>query len=455
MKSDRLLKQLIWLYLILVIFEGVLRKWVLPGLATPLLVVRDPIVILGLFLGFQKGKIKFNGYLAVVTVVAVMAPVLAMTAGHGNLMVTAFGWRANFLHLPFIFLIGQTLSREDVETMGRFLMWVSLLIALIMLQQFYSPPGSWINIGVGGEGDSGFDGALGYKRPSATFSFIVGPVMFFPFVAAFVFHQMLQPRTRGKWLAMLSGLAVLMAMPTSISRGLVVGVVIVGIGTVVALATSGRSVQRLIYLGAMSVIMMTALSFIPGLEKPREAFLSRWDASTTQRGGIEEAILKRMTDSMTLSMVPGEDQMLTGVGLGMGTNAGARLATGGKVVFLVAEDEWSRITGELGLPLGLLYLGVRVILTISLFFGALKVAKSGRPLALILWFSAGIHLAQGQWGQPTALGFSVIQAGLVLALIESHRREKHVLKKARLMQSHRGELPARVLTPITYRSNHA
>jgi hypothetical protein len=103
------------------------------------------------------------------------------------------------------------------------------------------------------------------------------------------------------------------------------------------------------------------------------------------------------------------------------------------VAYLIAEDEWSRITGELGLPLGLLYLGVRVILTISLFFGALKVAKSGQTLALILWFSAGIHLSQGQWGQPTALGFSVIQAGLVLALIESHRREKRAQKRAKMM----------------------
>ena len=31
------LKQAIWLYLILLIYEGALRKWVLPDLSTPLL----------------------------------------------------------------------------------------------------------------------------------------------------------------------------------------------------------------------------------------------------------------------------------------------------------------------------------------------------------------------------------------------------------------------------------
>ena len=39
------LKIAIWLYFLLWIFEGALRRWILPSLATPLLVVRDPIAI--------------------------------------------------------------------------------------------------------------------------------------------------------------------------------------------------------------------------------------------------------------------------------------------------------------------------------------------------------------------------------------------------------------------------
>ena len=35
------LKRLIWVYFILLVFEGALRKWFLPGLSTPLLIVRD------------------------------------------------------------------------------------------------------------------------------------------------------------------------------------------------------------------------------------------------------------------------------------------------------------------------------------------------------------------------------------------------------------------------------
>ena len=40
------IKFLLWSYLVLLIFEGALRKWVFPGAADALLIIRDPIVIL-------------------------------------------------------------------------------------------------------------------------------------------------------------------------------------------------------------------------------------------------------------------------------------------------------------------------------------------------------------------------------------------------------------------------
>lgn len=48
----------IWIYLFLLIFEGAIRKWVLPQLATPLLLVRDPIVIWLYCIAMQKGGLK-------------------------------------------------------------------------------------------------------------------------------------------------------------------------------------------------------------------------------------------------------------------------------------------------------------------------------------------------------------------------------------------------------------
>ncbi len=37
---------MIWLYLVLLIGEGALRKWIVSSLGAPLLVIRDPLVLL-------------------------------------------------------------------------------------------------------------------------------------------------------------------------------------------------------------------------------------------------------------------------------------------------------------------------------------------------------------------------------------------------------------------------
>ena len=42
----RNIRRLIWLYFWLLLIEGALRKWVLPQLSNPLLIIRDPVVIL-------------------------------------------------------------------------------------------------------------------------------------------------------------------------------------------------------------------------------------------------------------------------------------------------------------------------------------------------------------------------------------------------------------------------
>lgn len=421
MKSTRTLKLLIWSYFWMLILEGALRKWFLPGLATPLLIVRDPIVIAALIMGFTSGKLKTNGYIATTWLISLAAVLMAVTIGHGNFIVAAYGWRANFLHLPFIFLIGRVFDLQDVKKMGLAFMLAGIGMAFIMALQFYSPQGSWINLGIGGEGDSGFSGALGYRRPSGTFSFTNGLGMFFPCVAAFVLTVLLGPRSSQKTVAVAAGLAVLSAIPLSISRGLLVGIFLIVAGAVIALAIGKKNVTRLLRTITLIGVIGIGASFIPGLEKPKEAFLSRWDASTTEKGGVEDAIVGRILNELLGGLSMDSPNLMAGAGLGMGTNAGARLLTGTSQVFLISEGEWGRLTGEMGMPLGLLFIGVRLALCFYLFRGAWKTAKKGEPLALILFFSAGANLIQGQWGQPTALGFSTLIPGLILAVINSTR----------------------------------
>ena len=112
----------IWAYLIVLIFEGALRKWILPGLSTPLLVVRDPIVVWILYLAYTKGLIKPNKYMTGMVAIGLIGICTAMFAGHKNIYVAIYGARILALHFPLIFVIGRVFNRSDVIKMGKFIL---------------------------------------------------------------------------------------------------------------------------------------------------------------------------------------------------------------------------------------------------------------------------------------------------------------------------------------------
>ena len=59
---EKMIKALIWLYVVLLIFEGALRKWVLPSLSDPLLIIRDPVAIGIYLMALSSGRFTINGF---------------------------------------------------------------------------------------------------------------------------------------------------------------------------------------------------------------------------------------------------------------------------------------------------------------------------------------------------------------------------------------------------------
>src|SRR5438552_13164248 len=183
------LKAAIWLYFFLLIFEGALRKWVFPSLSNPLLVIRDPIAIWIFITARNKGYLKFNPYSFFMIMVGVIGIFTAVTVGHGNFYVAAFGARIYILQFPLIFAIGKIFEWEDVVKMGRAMLWISLPMTVLIGLQFYSPQDAWVNRGLGSDtAGAGFSGAMGYFRPPGTFSFTTGVSLFYGFVAAYIFY---------------------------------------------------------------------------------------------------------------------------------------------------------------------------------------------------------------------------------------------------------------------------
>ena len=145
------LKRLVWLYFLLLIFEGALRKWVLPGMATPLLVIRDPVALLLIGLSWQRGLFPKTPYMAWMLLIGALSFLTTLVIGHGNLFVALYGLRILLIHFPLIFVIGVVFNREDVLKMGKAFLWLSLPMVVLIFLQFYSPQYAWVNRGVGGD----------------------------------------------------------------------------------------------------------------------------------------------------------------------------------------------------------------------------------------------------------------------------------------------------------------
>ncbi len=414
------LKKGVWLYFFLLIFEGALRKWVLPGLSTPLLIVRDPVAIFLLLKAFQLGVYKPNGYVIGVWMVSLAAFVTALLAGHGSLPVAVYGLRITLFHFPLIFVVGKVMDRSDVVRLGKWLLWISIGMTVLVAVQFYSPQSAWVNRGIGGDLEgSGFSGAAGYYRVPGTFSFTNGLSFFYGLVAAYVFYFWLNGKQREvhRGLLLVATVCLLAAIPLSISRTLFFEVGISFLFVLLVASRQPKFLGRLSVAMIMGTIMLLLLANLDFFQTAVGAFTERLTRANKSEGGFEGVFIDRFLGGM-VGAIGNTEVPFWGVGMGMGTNAGAKLLTG-KMTFLVAEEEWGRLIGEMGLLLGMAVIAVRVSVVVDLFRRSWRAVGKHNLLPWLLLSFAALNVLQGQWAQPTALGFAVLSGGLVLAAMKN------------------------------------
>ena len=223
----RHLRWLVWLYLGLWVFEGALRKWFLPGLANPLLIVRDPVLLLMYALAAAKGVFPRNGFILWIAVLGGAALVVSMGATNAPLMVELYGFRSDFLHLPLIFLLPALVRREDLRTIGKWALVLAGPMAVLVLLQFGSGRGSRFNAGAG-VGTTMLESTYGHIRPSGTFSYTNGLGSFTSLTLAFFLYHLLEKRVypRVLWLAAMPSLVVLVILSGSRGAAGIIGILL-------------------------------------------------------------------------------------------------------------------------------------------------------------------------------------------------------------------------------------
>jgi len=426
-------RRLLWTYFWLLIIEGALRKWVLPGYSNPILLVRDPVVIAIYLFAIPAKVFPRNGWTLALVIIGVLSLLTSFVQLWLYLppkmiaFVVAYGFRSNYLHLPLIFVMAKVMRPEDVKRIGWWTLVLVVPMALLMVAQFRAAPDAFVNRTAGGEGEMMMS-AMGKVRTAATFSFVTGVVSFFALATAFLVWAVLRRTIYKNWLLAAAGAALVIGIVVSGSRSVVGACAVVVASLVVVMVLRRDAVNRfgqtLLVVVALGLIVTRTPIFKEGLSVLSTRFTEVAEAS--DQSVVRGLVTRVLGDFGEAFYILGKAPFL-GYGLGVGTNAGAKFLTG-RSGFLLTEGEWSRIFLEIGPILGLAYVGLRCALVVWIGWLCLRSVKLGNVLPLLLFSSSFLPMISGQFGQPTILGFAVFVTGLALAA----RNEEQLVTSAEL-----------------------
>ena len=425
-RSNETLKKVIWTYIILLLFEGALRKWFLPSLSNVLLIIRDPLAIYLVVVGFKNGWLK-NIYAVVITVVTIITFFLTLTIGHQNLFVAIYGCRITLIYFPLMFVIGKVLCYEDVLKVGRFILYISVLVSIIITLQYFSPQSALINRAVGGAEGEGFGGVGEYFRPSGIFSFILVLACFMSLVCPYLFWFILNPKqAKLRGLAYVIVICYIISMFVSLSRTIIFQTALTLLFVYISSINGAKNFRKIIVLSIMGVFFMLVLLQFNFFKIAVDNIFLRFDTASESEGSVVSSTIgERYFGSFYRGLfnpqnLSHKEIPFFGFGQGMGTNAAITMM-GQKGTFLLAEEEWSRVVDETGFFFGWIILFVRLLFGLSMLRKAyFAMVTKNNSLPFFLMSSSLPLLINGQLGVAPILGFFALFGGLSIAALKGN-----------------------------------
>lgn len=413
-----LLKKLFWAYFLLLIFEGALRKWIVPQLSGPLLIVRDPIGLLIIWEAYRTRKWprEWSAVVGILTASVLALCLLQVVVLGLPWFIPLYGLRSYLLPFPVAFIMGTNLDEEDLRKFGNCILWLLLPLTALEIAQYLAPSTSFLNVGAY-RGTEQLSYALGHVRASATFSYVVGPMFFVPLAAAFIFYGMANSRFTKKWLLSAAAGALVLSIPIIGSRTLVflLAAIIVCLGLAAFFGVS-QFVKSLRMIAALLVVS-ALVSRLPVFADATDTLVERFSQASGAEGNTENSILLRVVHPIigTFEQSIGRNNWL-GAGVGLGANAVTTLLTGTQA-FTTGEDEFSRVINEFGAPAGIVFMLFRGLVAVMILSKALARVREHQPLPWLLVPLMFWTLVFGVLEQPTEQGFMVISVAFSLAAL--------------------------------------
>lgn len=182
-------KLLLILFFVFVIIEGALRKWVAPGLATPLYLLKDGILLLafGAYIMSSRSRLTLLSSLRQTALPLLLGAygfivlLQAFNLRSPSLVVSLFGVKSHVFYMSLLVLIPAVVAElhRPHYRLKQYIGFVAVPVLLLGIYQFSQSPGHWINRYVA---DTEYVGGIaGRPRITGTFSYIAGMSTFLMF----------------------------------------------------------------------------------------------------------------------------------------------------------------------------------------------------------------------------------------------------------------------------------
>ncbi|BAU63907.1 unknown protein [Stanieria sp. NIES-3757] len=380
----------------LVVFEGILRKWVLPQASDLIYFLKD-IVLLGAYIKYfvlspyeKKVPIKNDFLKLIICLVAGWCLFQVFNPSLGSPIVGFFGLRGYLFYIPLMWMITNLFSSE--KELYQFLRSHLLLIipvGLLGIVQFFIP-GSFLNVYAGGQDAvAGFAGT-DFVRITGTFSYISGYSMFLSICFALVIPIFIKEHSL-KWqiiLAFAMALLIGNSLMTG-SRAVILFDCLFMIGYFSLLWWQQPSLVAKYLRRFLIPIILSLITITFGLRPAFDAFINRATSS--------DNLSNRIVDTFVVAQYF-QFKFWDGYGTGAANQATNSLRSllnlpHGELIPIGFEQEMGRIALELG-PIGfLLWYGLRISLFIALGLVFLRLRKPFlKQLALAVFLIHAIQL---------------------------------------------------------------
>jgi hypothetical protein len=427
----------------LLIFEGVLRKWIFPQYSRPLFFVRDPIVLsIYILVLAKRTKLWPSRFLEIGLAFAVAGlALIAIQLAEASRLPSyflAYGWRNYFFYMPLACIAARYFTLWDLAKLARATLIAVIPMTVLVVIQLNAGPHAPVNSGLGGPNDEFIvhTSEYGVVRPAGTFTSDQGLSAFSASALAMsLAFWVLPQRSRpvGRLLLLTATGCNLICIGLSGSRGVLLWAIVIVGGAFIGLFFVRPMLHFRATLLLVPLLVVGAISLPILFPRPTTAFIARWqeagEAESHAYGG--GGILARFAYESTLFRLLAVNTPASGYGIGSAGNAAWQMGVRNDVIFFrnqdevnAAETDWGRNILELGPVLGSLFILFRVSFVATLLWQGLAATRNtGHSFPWLLALYVSVILAFWQiTGNGTLNGYGWLFVGFTLAAIQQARR---------------------------------